>query len=419
MGGVKSLEMIKLRKEIWDYLLSLGIAITNRGKSRTAATSKMELFLIIVNYWKPLTINTKSSILDVAAVLDPALTTEYFPSKLIIIADRESREKVDSSEWKLDSKVFQGLVQLMGNLVVDLFASRLNYQLTQYMETGSIQSGQMRCIRLVSGLRVYLSPLLLYKQNFTEGRARKNDKHVVDNIKMEQSVLVFIPFSNVNRNTSYPPKDKQSSQRSFTERTSFDHQQKSKVRGMENLSERLFLSGASRTGSSFIANPRKSSSTGNYESTWRKWVGWCHRRQIDPVSCEVTPVLDFLGERFNTGYEYRTIISHRSAISSYHQTIDGKGVGSIDKVCKILSVVFNLRPPQPNYNFIWNVQTVLEYIKVNWPVSNVLLDKLLFLKTFNAFGISLSFEGNSDSAFRHFTDGSITRSIQICLHQVT
>ena len=175
------------------------------------------------------------------------------------------------------------------------------------METGSIQSGQMRCIRLVSGLRVYLSPLLLYKQNFTEGRARKNDKHVVDNIKMEQSVLVFIPFSNVNRNTSYPPKDKQSSQRSFTERTSFDHQQKSKVRGMENLSERLFLSGASRTGSSFIANPRKSSSTGNYESTWRKWVGWCHRRQIDPVSCEVTPVLDFLGERFNTGYEYRKL----------------------------------------------------------------------------------------------------------------
>ena len=48
--GVKSLEMIKLRKEIWDYLLSLGIAIINRGESRTAATSKMELFGVIVNY---------------------------------------------------------------------------------------------------------------------------------------------------------------------------------------------------------------------------------------------------------------------------------------------------------------------------------------------------------------------------------
>ena len=45
----------------------------NRGGSRTAATFKMERFVIIVNGWKPLTIITKRSILDVAAVLDPPL----------------------------------------------------------------------------------------------------------------------------------------------------------------------------------------------------------------------------------------------------------------------------------------------------------------------------------------------------------
>ena len=44
-----------------------------RGGSRTAATSKMERLVIIVNGWKPLTIITKRSILDVAAVLDPPL----------------------------------------------------------------------------------------------------------------------------------------------------------------------------------------------------------------------------------------------------------------------------------------------------------------------------------------------------------
>ena len=44
-----------------------------RGGSRTAATSKMEHFVIIVNDWKLLTIITKRSILDVAAVLDPPL----------------------------------------------------------------------------------------------------------------------------------------------------------------------------------------------------------------------------------------------------------------------------------------------------------------------------------------------------------
>ena len=42
-----------------------------KGGSRTAATSKVELFVIIVNDWKTLTIMTKSSTLDVAAVLDP------------------------------------------------------------------------------------------------------------------------------------------------------------------------------------------------------------------------------------------------------------------------------------------------------------------------------------------------------------
>ena len=44
-----------------------------RGGSRTAATSKMERFMIIVNGFQPLTIITKHSILDVEADLDPPL----------------------------------------------------------------------------------------------------------------------------------------------------------------------------------------------------------------------------------------------------------------------------------------------------------------------------------------------------------
>ena len=44
-----------------------------RGGSRSAATSKMEHFEIIDDGWKALTIITKSSTLDVAALLDPPL----------------------------------------------------------------------------------------------------------------------------------------------------------------------------------------------------------------------------------------------------------------------------------------------------------------------------------------------------------
>ena len=44
---------------------------TNPGTDLT--TSKIEHFVIIINGSKPLTVITKSSILDVAAVLDPSL----------------------------------------------------------------------------------------------------------------------------------------------------------------------------------------------------------------------------------------------------------------------------------------------------------------------------------------------------------
>ena len=48
-----------------------------RGGYRAAATSKMELFVIIFNGFQPLTIITKRSILDVPVALDPPLMLLY------------------------------------------------------------------------------------------------------------------------------------------------------------------------------------------------------------------------------------------------------------------------------------------------------------------------------------------------------
>ena len=49
-----------------------------RGGSRNPATSKMELFVTNVHGQKPLTTATKSSILNVAAVLDNKFIYEKF-----------------------------------------------------------------------------------------------------------------------------------------------------------------------------------------------------------------------------------------------------------------------------------------------------------------------------------------------------
>ena len=70
---------------IWDFWSSFlgkhfSTFITIKGGFRTAATSRTERFVIIVNGWTPLTVITKRSILDVAAVLDPPLTIYHIYS---------------------------------------------------------------------------------------------------------------------------------------------------------------------------------------------------------------------------------------------------------------------------------------------------------------------------------------------------
>ena len=59
--------------------------MNSRGGSRTAATSKMGRFVIIVNGFQPLTIITKRSILDVAAVLDLPLNSVKNEMKIGLI----------------------------------------------------------------------------------------------------------------------------------------------------------------------------------------------------------------------------------------------------------------------------------------------------------------------------------------------
>ena len=54
-----------------------------RGESRSAVTSKMKRFVIIVNGFQPITIITKRSILDVAAALDPRLHVVFVVENLV------------------------------------------------------------------------------------------------------------------------------------------------------------------------------------------------------------------------------------------------------------------------------------------------------------------------------------------------
>lgn len=87
MGGAHSLPYHYMAREIWDWCLTR-------------------------NIW---------------------LTVSHIPGAHNVIADKASRVFDDSKEWKLDVEIFCKVIKHLGTPEIDMFASRLNYQIVPYV----------------------------------------------------------------------------------------------------------------------------------------------------------------------------------------------------------------------------------------------------------------------------------------------
>ena len=74
-----------------------------------------------------------------------------------------------------------------------------------------------------------------------------------------------------------------------------------------------------------------------------------------------------MAELFEQRYQYRLVGNHRSEISAFHEGVDGKSIGENPQVSSLIMGIFNQRPPQPRYIFIWDIQLVLDYLKKHFP----------------------------------------------------
>ena len=98
---------------------------------------------------------------------------------------------------------------------------------------------------------------------------------------------------------------------------------------------------------------------------------WCSGRGVDPITCPIDLVLDYLTHLFHLGTPARTIGGHRSAISAYHHPIAvGTALvatGRHPLVSAVMSGINHLRPPQPKYSFTWDIEVVLGLFR-SWPL---------------------------------------------------
>ena len=80
--------------------------------------------------------------------------------------------------------------------------------------------------------------------------------------------------------------------------------------------------------------------------------------------------VQFLTECFQEGFKCNTIAGFRSAISAYHDPIQGISVGKHPRVSDLLTGIINKNPPQPKFNFIWNVKKVINFLSSQRFVTN-------------------------------------------------
>ena len=74
----------------------------------------------------------------------------------------------------------------------------------------------------------------------------------------------------------------------------------------------------------------RSSTTENYNSSWRVWEQWYVQSSTNPISPTLS---DILAYQFHQGKQYRSLNCYRSALSSVLAPIDGFDIGCHPLVC--------------------------------------------------------------------------------------
>ena len=269
------------------------------------------------------------------------ISAEHLPSALNMEADWESQNSRDSSDWKLSPLTFQRIKSRFGHPLVDLLASHLYHQLEKFFSwrpdphnkgVDAMQQKWSVQVRHISAFPPSSIPRVLQKivhRSLCNGTCSAN---LADTALVPQAFTIL--KSHFNYHTSYTK-----STANWTKGgSSISSKQNIKVTSLESFRESIIDSWLSESATSLTSRARRPSSNSNHNSSWRKWVSWCSRKEIDPVWCSVNFILDFLAEPFELG--------------------------------ALLRGAFTKKLPQPIYAFTWDVQVALDFVKNKWDNSN-------------------------------------------------
>lgn len=319
MGGTRSLVLVGIAQELWEYPLRKEIS----------------------------------------------LTAEYLPGELNHEADWQSRHFRDSSNWKLNPNVFSYNRPVMGPPNNRSLCGSHEYTTSELCELvpRPLCSGD-RCLSdpLVEPEGSLLSPFLTDLS--LPGKDKEGSgNHGFDSTNLACTGMVPSPVGDVLQTSDSTFPAEGSITLSQPSATPSGSEGPPEISGLDGYRQNLLTGGISEDTANLLrSHSWRKGTAGAYNSAWKQWSSWCGQREADPFCSTVASIADYLTELFKKGRSYHTVNIHRSAISAFHRPIDGVKVGQHDLVCRVLNACFNARPPQPRYVVTWDVDKVLSYI---------------------------------------------------------
>ncbi len=196
------------------------------------------------------------------------------------------------------------------------------------------------------------------------------------NTSLANPTQVPSTIRHVNSSTSAPSPDPQTSDQPSRGHTSSNTEQNSVSCRMACIRQSISTRGISDRASKLILASWRPGTNAVYNSAWSKWSSWCKEREVDALCPTLGNITEFLSDSFHIGLQYRTINTYRSALSSVMPPIEGFLVGQHPLVVRLMKGIQNSRPAMPRYQYCWDINKVLDYIKSLPTNENLSLDML-------------------------------------------
>ncbi|XP_043484810.1 uncharacterized protein LOC122512807 [Leptopilina heterotoma] len=267
----------------------------------------------------------------------------YIKSKDNVVADKESRVLPPETEWELNHSEFRKIVDKFGVFEIDLFATCSNNKCPKFVSWfPDPESVAIDAMTIPWGNTYFyafppFSLILRVIKKIIEDRA--------------EGVLV-VPFWPTQENSpdgreSYPG-------------------------GREIMRQAFSRRGIPESGLDIMLASLSENTIKQYEKPLRLWWEYCFKNKLSVFNVDSKEVLQFFSEVFKDVGSYGTLNSYRAAVSLI-LSID---IGKDPLIKRFFKGVANLKPQRARYDFIWDPQIVIDFLKTQFPHDQLKLEDL-------------------------------------------